>query len=290
MEEKTTTINVSGRIPKYFFGTLREEYRQELEEILDYCHEDIETEQDFLEKILGLTLEDSDREREAFFEEVISEEDLARFPEFSKLREDIIEEDAQHFRLFEMLFDSDWTFGNMSFFEADARVEIKSGDETLFEGTLEEFSEADSGGNMEEDGDSEDAEEIRLLAAANPSYGIDAEYCCWSRNRQGAMFLEANVDTPGLVEMSKSDHSVTVYMDDIADHTFYVDAADFDMSKLAFVAHSFASDFRNSAYDTKFSYVFYDREEAWREEAWHRDKGIYLYYNSDSSLDFLLNG
>ena len=283
-------IQVSGRIPKYFFGTLREEYQQEIEEILDCCHEDIETEQDFLEKILGLTLEDSRSEREAFFEEVISEEELAKFPEFKKLHEDIIEEDAMHFRLFEMLFDSDWTFGYMSFFETDARVEITSGDETMFEGTLEEFSDVSSGGNMEEDGDSEDAEEIRQLAAANPSYGMDVEYGSWSRNEKGALFVQASVDAPGLVEMSKSDYSVTIHMDDIVDHAFYVEADSFDMSKLAFVSHIWADQFRNSACETKFNYVFYDREEVWHEETWHRDKGISLYYNSDDSLDFLLNG
>ncbi len=49
-KKQEVEIKVSGRIPKYFFGTLAEEYQKEIEEILDYCHDDIETEQDFLEK------------------------------------------------------------------------------------------------------------------------------------------------------------------------------------------------------------------------------------------------
>lgn len=283
-------IKVSGRIPKYFFGTVKEEFQSELDEIVQYCNEDIEDEQDFLMKILGLTLEDSESEREVFFNEVISEDDLNRFPNFKKLHGDIIEEDAQHFRLFEMLFDSDWTFGSISFFETDARVEITSGDETLFEGTLEEFADEASGGNMEEHSEFEDAEEIRQLAAANPSYGMDVEYGNWFRNEKGALFAAVNVDAPGLVDMSKSDYSVTIHMDDIVDHHFIVEAEEFDMSKLAFVSHVWADQFRNSACTTKFNYVFYDREEAWHEETWHRDKGISLLYNSDDSLDFLLNG
>jgi hypothetical protein len=32
-------INVSGRIPKYFFGVLNEKYRDEVKESLQYCNE-----------------------------------------------------------------------------------------------------------------------------------------------------------------------------------------------------------------------------------------------------------
>ena len=40
-----------------FFRVLREEYRDEVKESLQYCNEDIETENDFLNLIFSLTLD-----------------------------------------------------------------------------------------------------------------------------------------------------------------------------------------------------------------------------------------
>ena len=175
-------IKVSGRIPKYFFGTLAEEYRTEIEEILDYCHDDVETEQDFLEKFLELTLDGSHSAFESFFEEVISEEEFAKFTAFKEAFDIIKDEGAGHYRLMEIMFDTDWTFGEVVFFESDARIEITADGEALYEGSLEDFDDEGGGGNMEEDSDSEDAAEIRLLAEKNPKFGMEPEYCDWNRN------------------------------------------------------------------------------------------------------------
>ena len=72
-----------------------------------------------------------------------------------------------------------------------------------------------------------------------------------------------------------------------ARHTFSVSMA-LSMSVSEF--EPFSIQFRNSACPTKFSYVFYDNEAIDRDQNWIRDKGVTLYYNSDDSLDFLLNG
>ena len=290
-KKQEVEIKVSGRIPKYFFGTLAEEYQKEIEEILDYCHDDIETEQDFLEKFLELTLDGSHSAFESFFDEVIPEEEFAKFAAFKEAFDIIKDESAGHYRLMEIMFDTDWTFGEVVFFESDAQIEITADGETLYEGTLEDFDDEGSGGNMEEDSESEDAGEIRLLSAKNPSFGMDPEYCDWNRNSRGCLFTRINIDPEGLTKMSKSDYGVTIYMDDIIEYFFYLgEVEDFDMSKLTFASHAWADQFRNSACPTKFSYVFYDNEAIDRDQNWIRDKGVTLYYNSDDSLDFLLNG
>ena len=290
-KKQEVEIKVSGRIPKYFFGILGEEYQKEIDEILDYCHDEIETEQDFLEKFLELSLECSDRAFESFFEEVISEENLANFPEFKSAFDIIKDESAGHYRLMEIMFETDWTYGEVTFFESDAQIDIKVDGESIYEGTLEDFDDETSGGNMEEDSDSEDAAEIRLLAEKNTNFGMEPEYANWNRNNQGSLFTRINIDPEGLTKMSKSDYSVTIYMDDIIEYFFYIaEVEDFDMSKLNFVSHAWVDQFRNSACPTKFNYVFYDNKEVGRDQNWIRDKGVTLYYNSDDSLDFLLNG
>ena len=68
-------INVSGRIPKYFFGVLDEKYRDEVKEALQYCNEDVETENDFLNLVFNLTLDGWGDPKEALFN-AISKEDL----------------------------------------------------------------------------------------------------------------------------------------------------------------------------------------------------------------------
>jgi len=77
-------INVSGRIPKYFFGVLNEKYRDEVKESLQYCNEDVETENDFLNLVFSLTLDGWDDPKEALFN-AISKEDLEKLPNFNEL-------------------------------------------------------------------------------------------------------------------------------------------------------------------------------------------------------------
>ena len=75
-------INVSGRIPKYFIGVLDEKYRDEVKEALQYCNEDVETENDFLNLVFNLTLEGWGDPKEALFN-AISKEDLEKLPNFN---------------------------------------------------------------------------------------------------------------------------------------------------------------------------------------------------------------
>lgn len=284
-------IQLSGRIPKYFFGTVREEFRDELDSILEYCHEDIEEQQDFLKAILELTLEFSSDAKDEFFDKVISQESLDEFPKFKELYETIIEEDAGHFRLMELLFDSGYKFSTVTFFEEDAEMLIEFDGQKLFEGTLGEFKSVTSGGNIEEDADSDDAKSIISLAEANRDFMMDTEWMEWEKNEHGSTFVKLNMDPESFAMMVGQDYNVTIYMDDITSYTFYhYIESEFDMSKLTFVSYAYADDFRNSAYSTALNYVFYDNEQLEHEENWLRDKGIELFFNGDESIDFLLNG
>jgi hypothetical protein len=98
-------INVSGRIPKYFFGVLNEKYRDEVKESLQYCNDDVETENDFLNLVFSLTLDGPNEPKEELFN-VISKEDLEKLPNFNELVNNFIENGGSHFEIIDCLFDN----------------------------------------------------------------------------------------------------------------------------------------------------------------------------------------
>jgi hypothetical protein len=151
-------IKVSGRIPKYLFGTLNQKYRNELEEALTYCNGEIETEQDFLYAILKMTLEDSENAREEFLN-IITKENLQRLTNFNRLVNQIIEGDWNHF---ELIDDSDfftcpdYNNGYITMFEGDSHITIfKNDEEILEEMKLSDFVKDINSWNSDDDSETE---------------------------------------------------------------------------------------------------------------------------------------
>ncbi len=301
-------INVSGRIPKYFFGVLREEYRDEVKEALQYCNEDIETENDFINLVFSLTLDGWGDPQEDLFN-AISKEDLEKLPKFNELVNDFIENGGSHFEMIDCLFDNPdlgkyGSYYGISFFESDAQISVLVDDETLIEETsLEEFCNGETFWAEDvEEGTEEynDVQRINEFKSVNSEFGFDTEddYYSWNKNEQGATFLSCELMYPELEEFTESnsrEEQVTVYFDDITTWAFYIDTEDeeFDMKNLTFVSYPGAEEFRNSACDIVFSHLFYKNELIQPDENWIRDKGITLMYGESRGLDrldFLLHG
>jgi hypothetical protein len=292
-ETQEVELKLSGRIPKYFFGKLKEKYKNEISEIIKCCHEDIKTEQNLLEKFLELTHTFNLGE---FFNCVISEENLAKFPNFKDAYETISNENANHYRLIEIMFESDYQFGEMVFFESDAHIEVLINGDTKWEGSLEEFNTIESSGNMEENAEDNDAEEIRQLAAANVNFDMYTDYCDWNRNKLGCLFLCINIKPEELKKLSESKNEVMLFLDEINEYCFYLgEIENFKMNKLTFASHEYAHQFRiteKKLHDSCvpiFNYVFYDKECIKPDQNITEDMGARLYYNN-SWLDFLMNG
>jgi CxxC motif-containing protein len=303
-------IKLSGRIPKFFFGVLREEYRDEIKEALQYCSDDVQTENDFLNLVFALALEDSEDAQDALFN-VISREDLENLPNFNELVNEFVEDGGNHFYMIDRLFD----YPNMnqygsnygiSFFEDNAQISISdmNSDEVLVEKTsLEEFI---SGGQdvieaEEVEENSEEYENLKKLNAlkdANPEFGFSQDnYFRWHKNEYGSVFLTDGLEYPELDEFSSSnssDEQVTIHFDDIVTWSFYIDTKGekFDMKNLTFVNMGRSDEFRDSE-NIVFSHLFYKNELVEPEEDWHRDKGITLMYGTSreyNTLDFFIKG
>ena len=302
-------INVSGRIPKYFFGVLYEKYRDEVKEALQYCNEDVETENDFLNLVFNLTLDGWGDPKEALFN-AISKEDLEKLPNFNELVNDFIESDEEHYQMIDCLFDSPGlgkygSYYGISFFETDAQISIVDveNDQTLVEEkSLEDFI---SGGETiwaedVEEGTESHKELLRIneFKSENTNFGFDPEddYFSWYKNEDGSTFLSCGLMYNELNEFTESNpigDQVTIYFDDITTWTFYIDTEDeeFDMKNLTFVSYPGAEELRSG--EIVFSHLFYKNEAIKPDENWIRDKGITLMYGESRGLDrldFFING
>jgi len=301
-------INVSGRIPKYFFGVLNEKYRDEVKESLQYCNEDVETENDFLNLVFSLTLDGWDDPKEALFN-AISKEDLEKLPNFNELVNDFIENGGSHYEMIDCLFDHPdlrkyGSYCGISFFEDDARISIVNveNDQTLVEETsLKDFVSGESFWAEDvEEGTEEhkDVQRINEFRSVNSDFGFGTDdYYSWNKNEAGATFLSSELMYPELDEFTEShprEEQVTIYFDDITTWSFYIDTEDkeFDMKNLTFVSYPGAEEFRNSACEIVFSHLFYKNELIQPDENWIRDKGITLMYGESRGLerlDFFIN-
>jgi len=295
-------INVSGRIPKYFFGVLKEEYRDEVKEALQYCGEDVETANDFLNLIFSLTLDGWDDPKEALFN-AISREDLEKLKNLNELVNNFIENGGSHFEMIDWLFDNPdlrkyGSYYGISLFENDAQISILVDDKTLVEEvSLEDFCNGETFWAEDvEEGTEEygDVQRINEFKSLNSEFGFDAEdeYYSWNKNEVGATFLSCRLEYSELSEFEESqpkEEQVTIYFDDITNWTFYIDTQDeeFDMKNLTFVSDPGIEEFRNSACDLVFSHLFYKNELIEPDENWIRDKGITLMYGESRGLEDL---
>ncbi len=305
-------IQVSGRIPKYFFGTLMKEFRDELSLAVELCKgENVEDENDFLNLIFNLPMDGPTNHLEELFNE-ISREDLAKLPNFNRVVNEYIEEEFGHYIMMEALFDyPDYrgvgygTFTGISFFEDDATIAVYDydGNEVMTETNLSDFIEETSSGSTDEteEGDDsyEDLLQIRKIKEANPNFGFstgDNEYTYWGKNEHGCKFINDQLEYPELIKFDDNndrDNGVTIYFDDITTWSFMVETGEeeFDLSKITFVNYPGSNDFRGN--DVIFSHVFYGEELLDMEENWLRDKGIEMKYGKTRGyerLDFFLYG
>jgi len=300
-------INVTGRIPKYFFGVLNEKYRDEVQDALEYCSEDVETASDFLNLIFSLTLDGMSDPQEELFN-AISREDLENFPNLYELVIDFIENGGSHFEMIDQLFDSPETYKygfsqGISFFEEDAQISVIVDGKTLLEEvSLEDFtknSETIWAEEVDEESEEwEDFQKIKELKESNTDFGFSSEDDFnWYKNERGSIFLSDYLEYPSLekfIDENSYEDGVTIYFDDIVTWSFFIQTEDdFDMSNLIFVNYPGAEEFRNSSTEIIFLHMFYKNELIRPEENYHRDKGITLLYGESrnvESLDFFLKG
>lgn len=299
-EKDKVEIILSGRIPKYYFGKVKESFQEELQDVLSIADESIETEQDFLRLLLSTTLEDKDTERENFTNLIALSELEDKCPNFYALYQEILEYDLDHFGLYDALLDTAdyWAGGTgfITFFEDDCSIQILvNGKEIHKSSSFGDFSKVLKGYHTEDTPVDEFENKIfdslkAFIRKNSGEFGLPDDLGV-GINKEGVMFCEAWFSPQAFEEISDRDFSITIMHDDIIDYSYYLEVENFNLSKLLFLSHANYGDFRGNSLTTIANYMFYDNELVLPDESWHRDKGIELEYESrDINLDFLLNG
>jgi hypothetical protein len=292
-DEKEVVIEISGRIPKYFFGSLKEDFKEEIKNVLEYCSEELSTEEEFLQILLLMTLEDKETAKEDFFS-YLEESDLEEnFPNLHRLVIEMDEYDFDHFALYEELFDTaeywDGGTGFISFFESDTNIRILlDNKEIVQEEKLASFFKSIESGHTEEGPTSKRVESF--LERNKDHWGL-SESLGFTKNSHGCYLIDDWFTPHSLSDLSEKDDLVSIEHDDIITYTYLIFSSDFKFEDLLFLSHSNYADFINSSEDTQFNFLFYKNEIVTPDESWDRDKGINLKFKPKfESLSFLLNG
>ncbi len=295
---KEVVVKVSGRIAKYFFGSLREEYYLEMQEALQYCSEDVNSVSDLANLIFTLSLDNwSDPTEELY--NGISRENLEKFPKLTELVDWILAEGCGHYAVIDDMFDyagQNSERSHVTFFEDDAYITVTVDDEEILsEQKLKDFVVLTGGGNIEENEGSQEHNNIKTMLEKHEDFGF-SEVESWDSNEQGSVFITDWFSPKDLYDFNEAtdrDRQVTIFFDDITDWEFFTETEEFDFKDLTFLGYCNAEDFRESGCKQVFNYLFYKGEIMDKQENWWRDKGITMTIGEArryDTLDFLING
>jgi len=288
---KSININISGRIPNYMFGILLPEYYQECQPAVSYASEDIETIEDLLRLLYGTVLEGASSGVDEFKENMDMEQFRENCPLLFQFFEQAEEGGIGHYQFYETVFDMAW-HDEVNLIEDDAFITITVDDQEV----VAKQKLADFLGKTQWVDEEEDPKTAAIVKAfwekhqADFSLHEDTEFNTY-KSKNGVLQLHEWIGPKGLSGYKVRERNVTFEHDNIVDFDFYVQAEEFNLSKLAFLGFSNVADFHNSAPEYVGSFVAYDNELIRPEQNIHRDKGFTLEYEpSRKSCDFLIEG
>lgn len=297
-------IEITGRIPKYYFGVLKEKFQEEIQEALLYVKdENIQTTEDFVRLIFDLTSEITDPVKALW--KTISKANLKKLPNLYETITEYIKDDSGSMsKLIEELFDTVGdgyvSDGCISFFENDATMIVSVDEEVILKDVkLKEFVSSVESGNNAENRNTEAYQKVKALMDKNPKFVFtddeNSDFPTWEINEQGCLFVTDWLSPESLTDFSENqpyEHQVTICFDTIVTWIFNIETDDFKMSDLTFLKLGNSDDFRDSSAETVFNYMFYKNELIDPIEIFWRYKAVDLHYGEDrtESLRFLLEG
>ena len=285
-------IEISGRIPNYFFGAVREEYLAELQTALDCASEDIEEIGDVIKALFHTTLDGFENQLEVFKSNFDMDIIAEKCPNMMEIIQMVEDDEMGHYRFYEWFLDD--PRHDLEVIEDDAYITITVNDEIVVEKQeLKKFlGETDFP-------DYEDAKTTAIVTAfldANKeTYGIDydnlEEDIGIGVSKNGVKQLHHWMEHENFKEFKSRENQVTICHDNISVFDFNFETENFDLAKLIFLGYSNMDDFRKSGPEYVGSYLVYDSEVFDFDRDVIRDKGIELEYEPDfQSLMFLIEG
>lgn len=289
-------IKISGRIPEYYFGSVKEEYIEVFEKALEHANENMDTMQTFLSALLKTVLEDKEEDMEIFKVDMDMEAVKKDCPKLVELLDRIKEDDMNHYELYEEILDLPYK-PNIIFIEEDARISITKNwgeDEVLAEQRLSNFLGEQEWVDLDEN-EVVKNQITALYEEQNREFVFDGDVDEFGvyQSEKKTLLISNWIKPDDLTsdDFLEKEHEVMIIHDDIVDYTFDITTKHFDLSKITFLQFAGAEEIRSSAVDLVANYLFYENEHISPDREWHRDKGIELQYKPQyGGLSALLEG
>jgi hypothetical protein len=291
-------IKISGRIPEYYFASVKEEYIEVFEKAIEHANENMDTMETFLQALLKTTLEDKEEDMEIFKVDMDMEEVRKDCPKLVELLDMIKEDDMDHYALYDEIFDTPYE-PRVIFIEDDARISITKNwgeEEVLAAQKLIDFLGVEENLDLTEDKNEAIKNQVTALyEAQNHEFVFDGkveEFSVFQSPKKTLTICNCmkpdDLTTDGFLE---KEHDVVIIHDDIVDYTFDITTKNFDLAKITFLQFGRADEIRNSGPELVANYLFYGNEHISSDRNWHRDKGIELKYKPQyEGLSALLEG
>ena len=291
-------IKISGRIPEYYFASVKEEYIEVFEKAIEHANENMDTMQTFLEALLKTVLEDKEEDMEIFKVDLDMEAIKEDCPKLVELLDMIKEYDMDHYGLYDEIFDVPYE-PRVIFIEDDARITITKNwgeDEVLAAQKLSDFlGEQEHKDLTEAENEAIKNQITALYEAQNGEFAFDGdvEDMTVFQSEKKTLLISNWIKPDDLTydNFLEKEHHVVIIHDDIVDYTFDITTKNFDLAKITFLQFSGAEEIRNSAAELVANYLFYGDKHISPDKDRHRDKGIELKYQSRyEGLSALLEG
>lgn len=291
-------IKISGRIPEYYFASVKEEYIEVFEKAIEHANENMDTMETFLQALLKTTLEDKEEDMEIFKVDIDMEEVKKDCPKLVELLDKIKEDDMDHYELYDEIFDVPYE-PRVIFIEDDARISITKNwgeDEVLAEQKLSDFLGEQEHKDLNEAENEAIKNQITALHKAQNHEFVfdgDVEDMTVFQSEKKTLTISNWVKPDDLTtdDFLEKEHHVVIIHDDIVDYTFSITTKNFDLSKITFLQFASADEVRNSAPELVANYLFYEDKHIAPDKDRHRDKGIELKYQPKyAGLSALLEG
>ena len=289
-------IKISGRIPEYYFASVKEEYIEVFEKAIEHANENMDTMETFLQALLKTTLENKEEDMEIFKVDMDMEEVKKDCPKLVELLDKIKEDNMDHYELYSEILDEPYN-PRVIFIENDTTISITKNwgeDEVLAAQKLSDFLGEEKEIDLTEaENEAIKKQVTELCEEQKDEFVFDGEIETVWQSAKKTLTISNWVKPDDLTydNFLEKEHQLVIIHDDIVDYTFDIETKNFDLAKITFLQFASASEVRQSAAELVANYLFYGDKHITNDKEKQGNKGIELKYKPQyEGLSALLEG
>ncbi|MDG1661254.1 MAG: hypothetical protein P8H40_07760 [Winogradskyella sp.] len=289
-------IKISGRIPEYYFASVKEEYIEVFEKAIEHANENMDTMETFLQALLKTTLENKEEDMEIFKVDMDMEEVKKDCPKLVELLDKIKEYNMDHYELYSEILDEPYN-PRVIFIENDATISITKNwgeDEVLAAQKLSDFLGEEKEIDLTEaENEAIKKQVTELCEEQKDEFVFDGEIETVWQSAKKTLTISNWIKPDDLTydNFLEKEHQLVIIHDDIVDYTFDIETKNFDLAKITFLQFASASEVRQSAAELVANYLFYGDKHITNDKEKQGNKGIELKYKPQyEGLSALLEG